>query len=98
VFLTRNLINNRYTRRVGKTGEHLRLDLTDRKAAITGIAFRMGEMALHIQNGKPVDVCYCLEENTFNQQTTIQMMVQDLRPCSTNETPKDPRKEEEASK
>lgn len=28
VFLTRHLINNRYTKRVGKDGEHLRLDVT----------------------------------------------------------------------
>ncbi len=89
VFVTRRVINNRYTKRVGKTGEHLRLDITDRTAAISGIAFGHGDKALHIQNGLPVDVCYELEENTFNNTTTIQMMVQDIKLCSTNETPKD---------
>lgn len=78
VFVTRNVINNRYTKRVGKNGEHLRLDVTDRSAAITGIAFGQGDKALHIQNGNPVDVCYELDENTFNNVTSIQMMVQDI--------------------
>ncbi|MCQ2348609.1 MAG: single-stranded-DNA-specific exonuclease RecJ [Paludibacteraceae bacterium] len=78
VFVTRNVINNRYTKRVGKNGEHLRLDVTDRSAAITGIAFGQGDKALHIQNGNPVDVCYELDENTFNHVTSIQMMVQDI--------------------
>ena len=84
LFATRNLINHRDTRVVGKTGEHLRLDVTDRAYAITGIAFGRAEMAKHIQNGNPVDICYELDENTFNNRTTIQMMVQDIKPCSTN--------------
>ena len=79
VFLTRRLINNRDTKKVGKKGEHLRLDVTDRTAAITGIAFGRAEMAEYIQNGHPVDICYELNENTFNHFTTIQMMVQDIR-------------------
>ena len=84
LFATRNLINHRDTRVVGKTGEHLRLDVTDRAYAITGIAFGRAEMAQHIQNCNPVDICYELDENTFNNRTTIQMMVQDIKPCSTN--------------
>ena len=84
LFVSRNLINHRDTRAVGKEGEHLRLDVTDRAYAITGIAFKRGDMAKHIQNGNPVDICYELDENTFNNRTTIQMMVQDIKPCSTN--------------
>ena len=84
LFATRNLINHRDTRVVGKTGEHLRLDVTDRAYAITGIAFGRADMAQHIQNGNPVDICYELDENTFNNRTTIQMMVQDIKPCLTN--------------
>ena len=80
LFVSRNLINHRDTRVVGKTGEHLRLDVTDRAYAITGIAFGRAEMAKHIQNGNPVDICYELDENTFNNRTTIQMMVQDIKP------------------
>ena len=84
LFVSRQLINHRDTRKVGKQGEHLRLDVTDRTAAITGIAFGRADMAEHIQNGFPVDICYELNENTFNHKTTIQMMVQDIKPCSTN--------------
>ena len=80
LFVSRNLINHRDTRVVGKTGEPLRLDVTDRAYAITGIAFGRADMAKHIQNGNPVDICYELDENTFNNRTTIQMMVQDIKP------------------
>lgn len=77
-FVTRGLINNRYTRRVGKMGEHLKVDLTDRNVAISGIGFGMGDMAPTIQNGNPIDVCYSLEENTYNGVTSIQMKVEDI--------------------
>ena len=79
LFVSRRLINHRDTRAVGKEREHLRLDVTDRMNAITGIAFKRGDMAKHIQNGNPVDICYELDENTFNNRTTIQMMVQDIK-------------------
>ncbi len=86
VFVTRNVINSRYTKRVGKMGEHLRLDVTDRSTdeygrpvAITGIAFRYGDLALHLQNGKPVDVCYELDENVYNGVRSLQMKVEDIR-------------------
>ena len=79
IFVTRNVINNRYTKRVGKTGEHLRLDVTDRTAAISGIAFGKGDLALHLQNGNAVDICYVLDENVFNGVRSIQMMVEDIK-------------------
>ena len=80
LFVSRRLINHRDTRAVGKEREHLRLDVTDRLNAITGIAFGRANMAEYIQNGNPVDICYELNENTFNHYTTIQMMVQDIKP------------------
>ena len=84
LFVSRRLINHRDTRAVGKEREHLRLDVTDRQNAITGIAFGRADIAEYIQNGNAVDICYELNENTFNHYTTIQMMVQDIQPCSVN--------------
>ena len=80
LFVSRRLINHRDTRAVGKEREHLRLDVTDRMNAITGIAFGRADMAEYIQNGNAVDICYELNENTFNYYTSIQMMVQDIVP------------------
>ena len=82
IFVTRQVINNRFTKRVGKTLEHLRLDVTDRTAAITGIAFGMGQWAETIQNGNAIDICYELDENTFNGNTSVQMMVVDINRTS----------------
>ena len=85
LFVSRRLINHRDTRAVGKEREHLRLDVTDRMNAITGIAFGRADMAEYIQNGNAVDICYELNENTFNHHTSIQMMVQDIVPSSESD-------------
>ena len=79
IFVTRNVINNRFTKRVGKTGEHLRLDVTDRTAAITGIAFGEGDWALYLQNGNAIDICYEVDENIYNGTRSLQMMVNDIK-------------------
>jgi len=78
LFLCRNLINNRNTRAVSD-GKHLHLDLTDRIVAMDGIAFGQGDKAIHLQNGKSVDICFYLEENSYRGRTTLQMNAQDIK-------------------
>ena len=78
LFLCRHLINNRNTRSVSD-GKHLHLDLTDRIVAMDGIAFGQGEKASHLQNGRSVDICFYLEENSFHGRTTLQMNAQDIK-------------------
>ena len=78
LFLCRGLINNRNTRAVSD-GKHLHLDLTDRVVAMDGIAFGEGDKAQHLQNGKSVDVCFYLEENSFRGRSTLQMNAQDIK-------------------
>ena len=86
MFVTRGVINYRYTRRVGKDGSHLHLNVTDRSvfadgslAVFDGIAFGRGETALHLQNGNSADICYMLEQHSFNNRTTAQLRVEDIR-------------------
>lgn len=78
LFLCRDLINNHGTRAVSD-GKHLHLDLTDRVVAMTGIAFGEGGKAIHLQNGKSVDVCFYLEENSYRGRTSLQMNAQDIK-------------------
>ncbi len=85
LFLTRRLCNAHGTKAVGKGLEHLHLDVTDGSltsptdtARLSGIAFGQGDKAEHFQNGLTADICYHLEENTFNHRTTPQLMVVDM--------------------
>ena len=78
LFLCRHLINNRSTRAVSE-GRHLHLDLTDRVVAMDGIAFGEGDKAEHLQNGRSIDICFYLEENTYRGRSTLQMNAQDIK-------------------
>lgn len=81
VFLTRQLTNYRNTKRVGKQGEHLRVELTDGSHTISGIAFGFGDRAERLRAGEPMDFCYQLTTNHFNGKSEIQMYVLDIRPA-----------------
>ena len=59
----------------------LKLELIDSSSenVMSGIAFRMFEYNDHLKALNPLDICYTLEENTFNGNTNIQLMIRDIR-------------------
>jgi single-stranded-DNA-specific exonuclease len=69
---------------VGKDGAHLKLELIDRstKIPVHAIAFGMSEYVKYIADRNPVDICYTIEENVYNGNTSIQLMIKDIRPSN----------------
>jgi single-stranded-DNA-specific exonuclease len=66
---------------VGRGLEHIKLDLVDDSCneVVSAIAFGMYEYNDYIKSGKPFDICYTIEENTYNSKTNIQLMIKDIR-------------------
>ena len=66
---------------VGKELEHLKLELIDDSGdtIVQAIAFGMHRYNDHIKANKPFDICYTIEENTYNNVTNIQLMIKDIR-------------------
>lgn len=66
---------------VGKELEHIKLELIDGNSntPIHGIAFGMREHNSHIKEMKPFNICYTIEENTYNGNTSLQLMVKDIK-------------------
>ncbi len=81
VFESKNVYDYGSSRLVGKEQEHLKLELIDSSSenVMSGIAFRMFEYNDHLKALNPLDICYTLEENTFNGNTNIQLMIRDIR-------------------
>ena len=81
VFATKKVMDYGSSRLVGKEQEHLRLELVDSSSenVMNGIAFGMYEFNDHLKSMKPLDICYTLEENNFNGNTTIQLMIKDIK-------------------
>lgn len=83
VFATHQVMDYGSSRLVGRDQEHLKLELVDPSSenVMNGIAFGMKEFNNHLKSMKPLDICYTLEENTFNGNTNIQLMIRDIKVC-----------------
>ena len=81
VFVSKRVLDYGTSRLVGKEQEHLKLELVDSSSenVINGIAFRMFEYNDHLKALNPLDICYTLEENAFNGNTNIQLMIRDIK-------------------
>jgi single-stranded-DNA-specific exonuclease len=66
---------------VGKDNEHIRLELIDdnTKMPVHAIAFGMHQHSEHIKAMNPFSICYTVEENTYNGNTTLQLLVKDIK-------------------
>lgn len=80
-FITRSVRDYGTSKLVGKDRDHLRLEVIEDESGsiIQGIGFNMGHHFKTVKSGKAFDVCYTIEENVFNDKTTIQIMVKDIR-------------------
>jgi len=83
VFATKRVFDYGTSRLVGKEQEHLKLELIDSQSEciMNGIAFGQSAYNDCIKALNPVDICYTIEENTFNGNTTIQLMIKDIKPA-----------------
>jgi single-stranded-DNA-specific exonuclease len=69
-----------YSRAVGETLDHLKLTVRDSSGAqLHGIAFGMGGNERLVKSGNPISIAYHLDENEWNGQTSIQLMVRDMK-------------------
>ncbi len=81
VFVSKKVFDFGTSRLVGKEQEHLKLELIDSSSenVMNGIAFRMHEFNDHLKALNPLDICYTIDENTFNGNTNIQLMIRDIK-------------------
>jgi len=81
VFCSFNVKDFGTSKLVGRELEHIKLEVIDDSSEhiMQGIAFGMSRFNDHIKSMKPFDICYTLEENTYNGNTSIQLTVKDIR-------------------
>ena len=81
MFCTKRVFDYGTSRLVGREQEHLKLELVDRHSEVVmnGIAFGMYEFNNALKELNPLDICYTLEENSFNGNTAIQLMIRDIK-------------------
>jgi single-stranded-DNA-specific exonuclease len=82
VFISKNLKDTGYSKITGT--DHLKVSLRDTKGNIVnGIAFGMGNY-YNLVKQQHVDICYTLEENEFNGQKKIDLIIKDIKISNLN--------------
>lgn len=80
VFLSDKVQDFGYSKTVGTENEHLKLLIRQNgQDALGGIAFGMGDFYPKIKTQNPFDIVYNIEENTWNNKTSLQLRIKDLR-------------------
>ncbi len=81
IFCTHHVKDYGTSKLVGKDSEHIKLELIDGQSTspMHGIAFGMHQHNEYIKGMKPFSICYTVEENTYNGNTTIQLMIKDIK-------------------
>jgi len=84
LFVSHHLIDTGYAKTVGKNGDsrHLKFEAVHKAHSgnpLKAIAFNMGNHCEEMKRGKSFSLCYHLDENTWQGQTSLQLRVKDIR-------------------
>ena len=84
LFVSYHLIDTGYAKAVGKNGDprHLKFEAVHKAHSgnpLKAIAFNMGEYFDKMKQGKTFSLCYHLDENNWQGNTSLQLRVKDIR-------------------
>ena len=80
-FATHNLKDSGWAKGVGQEEAHLKFEAVEESTGtkMSGIAFGFGHLATELKNGRPFSIAYHVEENHWNGNVSLQLMVKDIK-------------------
>jgi single-stranded-DNA-specific exonuclease len=80
VFLTKNVKDTGYAKKLGAEDEHLKLFVKQNNSeGIPAIGFGLGNKMELTTNQKPFEAVYCIDENEWNGKISIQLRLKNIR-------------------
>jgi len=84
VFMTKGVKDTGYAKGIGQNEEHLKLFVKQSRSfgsseGFGAIGFGLGDKLELTKNQKPFEAVYCIDENEFNGNVTVQLRLKDLR-------------------
>ena len=81
VFMSKQVVDRGYGRKIGQEQTHLKLSVTDanRFQFLDCIGFGMADKFELIKDGQKFDIAYELEENEWNGNVNLQLRLKDIR-------------------
>jgi single-stranded-DNA-specific exonuclease len=77
VFIAKNVIDSGYSKIVKDA--HIRFVLKQNRTTLTGIGFNMADKFNLIEQNKPLDIVFTIDENEYNGNTTLQIKMIDFK-------------------
>lgn len=77
VFIVKNVLDSGFSKIVKE--KHIRFSLSQNKILIYGIGFNMSEKFSLLQQKKPMDIVFTIDENEWNGNKSLQIRMIDLR-------------------
>ena len=86
LFCTKDVYDFGTSKVVGRSQEHIKLELVDSKSnnVMNGIAFGQSGAARYIKSKRSFDIAYTIEENVF-KHNEVQLQIEDIRPTETQQ-------------
>jgi single-stranded-DNA-specific exonuclease len=83
IFLTKNINDTGYSKKMGADEDHLKLFLKQNTPdGITAIGFGLGNKIDLVTNQKPFEALYCIDENEWNGKISLQLRLKDINGIS----------------
>ncbi len=82
VFYVNNLRDDGTGRIIGKTAEHIRLNVKREKDSLAAVGFGMADKLVDIKKASSFEACFQINENIFNGNRSLQLMLKDARPTN----------------
>ena len=81
IFMTKNVVDSGYSKTLGQKEEHLKLFVKQNNSEGFGaIGFGLGDKLEITKNHQPIAICYCIDENEFNGNVSLQLRLKDIKP------------------
>lgn len=80
VFLSRSLTDSGQAKKIGRDESHLRMFVKQNGSSAFGaVGFGLGEKLPLTENKQPFQAVYCIDENEFNGQVSLQLRIKDIK-------------------
>ncbi len=78
-FVSKKVTDCGWGKKVGEEKTHLRLVLNTSTEKITAIGFRMADYFEKTTEKKTFNICYAIDENTWNGKTSLQLRLKGIK-------------------
>ena len=79
VFLSSEVIDSGYSKRIGSDKSHLKIIAKTSRGSIQGIGFGMGDYFEIIKHPNLFNICYSVSENEWNGRKNLQLILKDIK-------------------